>query len=115
MSSATAMTINPRPVVTRHDLARIRATLDLVESGESETPDWVTVLGTAMAPPTSAFLWRSVDHAVAFVLDGVAPVFGDDAGRREVAGITLGNEPDLTYSGNLDRYLSEYAAYACAN
>jgi len=35
--------------VTPHDLARIRATLDLVESGESATPDWVTVLGTAMA------------------------------------------------------------------
>jgi hypothetical protein len=101
--------------VTPHDLARIRATLDLVDSGESETPDWVTVLGTAMAPPTSAFPWRSVDHAVAFVRDGVAPVFGDDAGRREVAGITLGNEPDLTYSGNLDRYLSEYPAYAGAN
>jgi hypothetical protein len=101
--------------VTPHDLARIRATLDLVDSGEPETPDWVTVLGTAMAPPTSAFPWRSVDHAVAFVRDGVAPVFGDDAGRREVAGITLGNEPDLTYSGNLDRYLSEYPAYAGAN
>ena len=101
--------------VTPHDLARIRATLDLVQSGTSETPDWVTVLGTAMAPSTPAFPWRSVDHAVAFVRDGVAPVFGDDAGRRELAGIALGNEPDLTYSGNLARYLSEYPAYAGAD
>jgi hypothetical protein len=101
--------------VTPHDLARIRATLDLVESGESETPDWVTVLGTAMGPSTPAFPWRSVDHAVAFVRDGVAPVFGDDVGRRELAGIALGNEPDLTYSGNLARYLSEYRAYAGAD
>src|SRR5215213_2039788 len=101
--------------VTPHDLARIRATLDRVDSGEAGTPNWVTVLGTAMAPPTSAFPWRSVDHAVAFVRDGVAPVFGDDAGRRQVAGITLGNEPDLTYSGDLDRYLGEYPAYAGAS
>jgi hypothetical protein len=101
--------------ITPHDLARIRATLDLVEAGESATPDWVTVLGTAMAPSTQAFPWRSVDHAVAFVRDGVAPVFSDDVGRREVAGIALGNEPDLTYSGDLARYLSEYPAYAAAD
>ena len=101
--------------VTPHDLARIRATLDLVDSGASETPDWVTVLGTAMAPSTSAFPWRSVDHAVAFVRDGVAPVFSDDVGRRELAGIALGNEPDLTYVGDLARYLSEYPAYAGAD
>jgi hypothetical protein len=102
-------------VITPHDLASIRATLDLVQSGQSATPDWVTVLGTAMAPPTPAFPFRSVDHAVAFVRDGVAPVFGDDTGRREVAGIALGNEPDLSYSGNLDRYLSEFPAYAGAD
>ena len=101
--------------VTPHDLARIRATLDLVDSGASETPDWVTVLGTAMAPSTSAFPWRSVDHAVAFVRDGVAPVFGDDVGRRELAGIALGNEPDLTYSGDLARFLREYPDYAGAD
>jgi hypothetical protein len=105
--------------VTPHDLARIRETLNLVnstgsESGEARTPDWVTVLGTAMAPATTAFPWRTVDHAVGFVRDGVAPVFGDEAGRRDVAGIALGNEPDLTYSGDLVRYLSEFPAYAGA-
>src|SRR3954471_5893149 len=61
-------------VVTPHDLAAIRATLDRLGSSDSATPDWVTVLGTAMAPATSAFRWRSVDHATAFVRDGVAPV-----------------------------------------
>ena len=100
--------------VTLHDLAAIRATLDRVASSESKTPDWVTVLGTAMAPRTPAFRWRGVDHAIAFARDGVAPIFGDDRGRREVAGIALGNEPDLTYAGNLDRYLGEYPGYAGA-
>jgi hypothetical protein len=101
-------------IVTPHDLAAIRATLDRLGSSDSATPDWVTVLGTAMAPATSGFRWRSADHATAFVRDGVAPVFGDDRGRREVAGIALGNEPDLTYSGNLGRYLGEYPAYSGA-
>ena len=36
------------------------------------------------------------------------------AGRRQVAGISLGNEPDLTYSGDLARYLAEFPAYADA-
>lgn len=100
--------------VTPDDLARVRATLDLLDSGGPSTPAWVTVLGTAMAPPSAAFPWRSVDRAVAFARDGVAPVFGDDAGRREVAAISLGNEPDLTYSGDLARYLGEIPAYANA-
>jgi hypothetical protein len=98
--------------VTPHDLERIRATLDLVNSGGPPTPGWVTVLGTAMAPPTPTFPWRSVDRAAAFARDGVAPVFGDDAGRHEVAGISLGNEPDLTYARDLARYLGEFPAYA---
>jgi hypothetical protein len=100
--------------VTPDDLARVRATLDLLDSGGPSTPAWMTVLGTAMAPATPAFPWRSVDRAVAFARDGVVPIFGDDAGRREVAGISLGNEPDLTYSGDLERYLGEVPAYVHA-
>ena len=73
------------------------------------------MLGTAMAPPRPTFEWRGVAHAVAFARDGVAPVFGDDAGRRQLAGIALGNEPDLTYSGDLARYLAEFPAYAGAD
>jgi hypothetical protein len=100
--------------VTPQDLTWIRTTLDLVNAKGPQTPDWVTVLGTALAPATAAFPWRGVDHAAAFVREGVAPVFGDDAGRREVAGIAFGNEPDLTYSGDIARYLSDFALYANA-
>ena len=39
-------------VVTPQDLASIRATLDL--ANPTGTPDWVTVLGTALAPATPA-------------------------------------------------------------
>ncbi|WP_028065490.1 hypothetical protein [Solirubrobacter soli] len=102
-------------VVTPQDLAAIRAVLDLLDSKDSQAPDWVTVLGTALAPATAPYQWRGVDHARAFVRDGVAPVFGDDAGRRQVAGIAFGNEPDLTYSGDLARYVSDFVAYAAAD
>ena len=44
----------------------------------------------------------------------MAPVFGDDSGRGMVAGISLGNEPDLTYSNDLARYLGEFPAYGDA-
>src|SRR3954471_22893699 len=101
--------------ITPVDLTSIRTTLDLVNSKSSQAPDWVTVLGTALAPATTAYPWRGVEHARAFVRDGVAPVFGDDAGRRLLAGIAFGNEPDLAYSSDLARYLSDFAAYAAAD
>ncbi len=100
--------------ITPQDLASIRATLDGVDSGTPGTPGWVTVLGAAMAPPIAAYPWRSIAQDVAFVRDGVAPVFGDDAGRRELAGISLGNEPDLSYSNDLARYLTDFQAYSSA-
>jgi hypothetical protein len=100
--------------VTPQDLASIRSTLDLVDSSGSQTPEWVAVLGTALAPATADYPWRGVDHARAFVRDGVAPVFADDAGRRQLAGLAFGNEPDLTYSGDLARYLSDFATYTGA-
>ena len=74
----------------------------------------MTALGTAMAPVTPAFPWRGAAHATAFARDGVAPVFGDEAGRRLLAGIALGNEPDLTYGADLARYLGEFPAYTAA-
>ena len=92
--------------VTPHDLVRVRQTLDAVG------PGWVTALGTALAPPTEEFPGR-VDHAVAFARDGVAPVFGDAAGRS-FAGLALGNEPDLTYEKDLARYLADFSAYTGA-
>jgi hypothetical protein len=95
-------------LVTPHDLQRVRATLD------ATGPGWVTVLGTAMAPPVAGYPWRGVGHATAFARDGVAPVFGDEAGRRMLAGLALGNEPDLTYGGDLAGYLAEFPAYTVA-
>ena len=41
--------------------AAIRATLD--PATRQGQPDWVTVLGTALAPATTAFPWRSLEHA----------------------------------------------------
>ena len=102
-------------VITPADLAAIRSTLDAVDASASGAPPWVTVLGTSMAPPITAFPWRGVAETMAFVRDGVGAVFGDDRGRREVAGIALGNEPDLSYSGNLTNYLTDFAAYAGAD
>src|SRR4051812_11600021 len=102
-------------VITPEDLSAVRATLDLANSSGSTTPNWVTVLGTAMGPPTATLPWRSPGHATAFARDGVEPVFGDEEHRRLVGGIALGNEPDLVYSGNLSRYLSEYDDYGNAD
>jgi hypothetical protein len=109
---ATATDTDTR--VTPHDLDRVRATLDGLDADDPAAPKWLTVLGTAMAPPTNGFPWRSAQHATAFVRDGVTPSFGDEAGRRTVAGISLGNEPDLTYSGDLERYLADLPAYTNA-
>src|SRR3954469_12200911 len=63
-------------VVTAADLAAIRTTLDAV-------PGWRAVLGTR------------IDSARRFAAEGVAPAFA--GAEREVAGIELGNEPDVTY------------------
>jgi hypothetical protein len=68
-----------------------------------------------MAPTTTVYPWRGVGQTTAFVRDGVAAVFGDDRGRREVAGIALGNEPDLSYTNNVTNYLNDLALYANAD
>jgi hypothetical protein len=86
MSSATAMTINPRPVRHAARPGEDSRNADILESGASEAPDWVTVLGTAMAPPMSPFLWAHLRSRHRVRRDGVAPVFRVDASRREVAG-----------------------------
>ena len=39
--------------ITPQDLASIRATLDQVDAATPAAPAWVTVLGTAMAPPSA--------------------------------------------------------------
>lgn len=96
-------------VITPTDLSAIRSTLDAV-NGRSRTPSWGVVLGTAMAPPSASRPFAGPDHARAFVRQGVEPAFA--GAERDIAGIELGNEPDLSYHSDLDAYLSDLNAYA---
>ncbi|HET6165501.1 MAG TPA: hypothetical protein VFE07_01625 [Marmoricola sp.] len=103
--SATAP--NANDVITPEDVADVRATLD-----GTRTPGatgWATVLGTAMAPASTKYPFRSPEHSRAFVEQGVEPAFAgaDD----EVAGIELGNEPDLGYHYDVDSYLGDFARW----
>lgn len=103
--------------ITPADLNDIRSTLDSANSRHGDrshqhgTPDWGVVLGTAMAPPGTTRPFVSPEHAHTFVTQGVVPAFSGDA-AREVAGVELGNEPDLSYGSNLDRYLGDLATYS---
>jgi hypothetical protein len=99
---------NTNRVITPEDLGYIRSTLDAVDA---KHPAWDVVLGTAMSPPSESRPFVSPEHARTFVTQGVAPAFSGTA-AREVAGIELGNEPDLSYGSNLDRYLGDLSAYA---
>lgn len=103
---------NTNRVITPEDLAYIRATLD--EAGDADErgkPRWGAVLGTAMSPPGDTKPWVGPQHAKTFVTQGVEPAFPGQA-AKQIAGIELGNEPDLSYGSNLDRYLGDLAAYA---
>ena len=95
---------NTDEVITPQDLEYVRTTMD-------ET-SWQAVLGTAMAPPSASKPWAGPEHARTFVEKGVDKVFAGPA-RRDVAGIELGNEPDLSYgSSGLDHYLADLTTYA---
>lgn len=98
---------NTNRVITPEDLANIRLTLDSTRT--DDLPGWKTVLGTAMAPVTASRPFVSPEHTRAFIERGVKPAFAgaDD----EVAGVELGNEPDLTYHYNLAAYLADYARW----
>ena len=110
---------NTLRVITPDDLAAIRATLEATAAlnpdargvGRS-TPGWGTILGTALAPLEAQRPWIGPEHAVRFS-DGAAQVFAG-AARRSVVSIGLGNEPDLTYRGDLAAYLADLAAYTSA-
>jgi hypothetical protein len=105
---------NTNRVITPEDLMAIRATLDLVNGGGDDrgTPRWSVVLGTALAPATAARPWIGPEHATSFVTQGVVPAF---AGAEDyVAGIELGNEPDLTYRSEVAPYLARFREYADA-
>lgn len=101
---------NTDELITPADLADVRATLDTTR-GHGRT-GWVTVLGTAMSPATSTYPFRTPEHTRAFVEHGVEPAF--DGARREVAGIELGNEPDLSYKYDVGRYLSDFDRWRAA-
>lgn len=102
---------NTNRVVTPEDLAYIRSTLDATGRSRHGLPPWGVVLGTAMSPPSDSRPFVSPEHARRFVTQGVAPAFpGEDA--RKVVGIELGNEPDLSYKDDLERYLGDLTTYA---
>jgi hypothetical protein len=94
--------------ITPEDLDAIRATLDAV-GGKDGVPSWGTSLGTALAPPDAARPWISPEHARAFTQQGVVPAFA--GAEREVVGIGLGNEPDISYRYDVVPYLADLETY----
>jgi hypothetical protein len=105
---------NTIETITPEDLGYLRATLDAANARHrgrpGSVPPWGVVLGTAMAPPGPSRPFVSPDHARSFVTQGVLPAFSGAAG--DIAGVELGNEPDLSYGSNLDRYLSDLSTFA---
>jgi hypothetical protein len=112
---------NSNRVITPEDLGAIRATLDAAnvqgyagEDDRERLPGWAAILGTALAPPGPERPWVGPEHARSFVTQGVLPAFAD-GGQREIVGIGLGNEPDISYAGDVARYLADLATYRDAN
>jgi hypothetical protein len=93
---------NTRRVVTLGDVRAVRAALDAA-------PGWRAILGTTMTPRTEERPWAAPSHARAFVARGVRPAFAGAEDR--VAGIELGNEPDLTYRADVARYVGDLRRY----
>ena len=102
---------NTNRVITPEDLETLRSTLDRVNGGavDGTTPRWGVVLGTALAKTTAARPWIGPEHAKSFVSQGVQPAF---AGAEDyVAGVELGNEPDLSYRSEVAPYLARFHEY----
>jgi hypothetical protein len=99
-------------VITPEDLQAVRTTLEAANARDDgrAVPSWGAILGTTLAPPDAERPWAGPEHARRFVTDGVLPVFGRGA-ERTVAGIGLGNEPDISYRYDLARYLQDLTAY----
>jgi hypothetical protein len=98
---------NTNRVITPEDMAAIRTTIDATRA-DGRT-GWSTVLGTAMSPATTTYPFRSPEHTRAFVEQGVRPGFA--GAEDDVAGIELGNEPDLSYKYDVERYLGDFARW----
>jgi hypothetical protein len=107
---------NSERVITPEDLGAVRATLDAANAadGGKPVPSWGTILGTALAPVEAQRPWVGPEHARAFVEQGVRPAFAGGA-ERTVAGIGLGNEPDISYGYDLAAYLADLSAYRNAD
>ena len=102
---------NTNRVITPEDLRAVRSTLDIANGGVARlVPSWGAILGTALAPADEQRPWVGSEHARAFTTQGVAPAFAR-GGERYVAGIGLGNEPDISYRYDLARYLADLTAY----
>lgn len=102
---------NTERVITPEDVRAVRETLDGANADDAGgAPSWGAILGTAMAPPNASRPWVGPDHARTFATHGVAPAF--DGAERTVAGIELGNEPDLSYRSNAARYLSDLTIFS---
>ena len=103
---------NSNRVITPDDLAAIRTTLDLANADTSGPGRrWGAILGTGTAPQPLRPV-ATIDNATRFTAQGVDPAFGDDEGRASLAGIELGNEPDLNYPLNPNGYLAAFTAYS---
>jgi hypothetical protein len=87
-------------------LADIRSTLDLANAGSVGPPSWSVILGTAMSPRN-----RDAGRLRRLVHRGVEPAFAGRA-ARDVAGIELGNEVDVSYANRPDRYLKDFADFS---
>jgi hypothetical protein len=105
---------NTIQIITPDDLGAIRATVDAADAagGKGGVPSWGTSLGTAMAPPDAERPWITPEHARAFTQQGVVPAFA--GAEREVVGIGLGNEPDISYRYDVARYLADLETYSKA-
>ena len=102
---------NTNRVITPADLVMIRSTLDRVNGGavSGTMPRWGTVLGTALARTTTTRPWIGPEHTKSFVTQGVQPAF--EGAETYVAGVTLGNEPDLSYRSQVAPYLARFHEY----
>ena len=106
---------NSNAVITPEDVAAVRETLNLTNGhAEGGTPAWGTILGTGLAPQPLRPV-ATPDNARRFIAQGVDPSFGDEQGSRSLAGIELGNEPDLNYALNPNAYLTAFVAYSQAD
>lgn len=64
-------------------------------------------------PATTTRPWIGPEHTRTFVEQGGRPAFED--ATSDVAGIELGNEPDLTYRSEVSPYLARFREYVDAN